>query len=98
MMRALEMATDIKEIYPAKRVILVHSRLQLLNRFHNGLHKIARKRCEELGIELVLGDRAIVPKDGFPIDEGAFEIELQSGKQLAADFAVRSDAWVCRPY
>jgi hypothetical protein len=84
------MATDIKDVYPAKHVVLVHSRLQLLNRFHEGLHKIAAKQCEELGIELVLGDRAIIPKEGFPIEEGAFDVELQSGKTLPADFAVRA--------
>lgn len=84
------MATDIGEIYPAKQVTLVHSRLQLLNRFHNDLHKIAKQRCEELRVKLELGDRAIVPEKGFPIDQGAFEIELHSGKRLAADFAVRA--------
>ncbi|KAF8516081.1 FAD/NAD-P-binding domain-containing protein [Gautieria morchelliformis] len=86
----VQIATDIKETYPSKRVVLVHSRLQLLNRFHNGLHEVVRKRCEELGIELVLGDRAVIPSKGFPIEEGPFEVELQSGKHLSADFAIIS--------
>lgn len=84
------MATDIKDVYPTKHVVLVHSRWQLLNRFHEGLHKVAVNQCEALGIELVLGDRAIIPQDGFPSEEGAFEIILQSGKKISADFAVGS--------
>jgi NADH dehydrogenase FAD-containing subunit len=86
------MATDIKDLYPTKHVVLVHSRLQLLNRFHAGLHEVAKKRCEELGVELVLGDRAIIPAHGFPEDQGEFEVELQIGKKLPADFAVRIPA------
>ncbi|KAF8579871.1 FAD/NAD-P-binding domain-containing protein [Ramaria rubella] len=86
----VQMATDIKDVYPEKHVILVHSRAQLLNRFHAGLHEIARKRCEELGVELVLGDRAVIPQEVFPVNQGSFEVELQSGRVVLADFAIIS--------
>lgn len=85
-----EMATDIKDIYPNKHITLVHSRQQLLNRFHPGLHSVAQKQCEALGIELVVGDRAIIPTGGFPVEEGVFEVQLESGRRIIADFAVRT--------
>lgn len=83
------MATDIKERFPAKSVTLVHSRLHVLNRFHSKLHDIAAKRFEQLGIKLILGDRAVIPHEGFPLHDKEFEIELKSGKKIPSDFAVR---------
>jgi len=83
------MATDIKEYYPTKHITLIHSRQQLLNRFHPKLDEFTKRRFEELGIELILGDRAVIPSEGFPLDEGEFEVELKSGRKVLADFAVR---------
>lgn len=85
-----EMATDIKEYYPTKDVTLVHSRDKLMTRFHSKLHDIVVARFKELGIEFVVGDRAIVPAEGFPVEEGEFDVVLQSGKKIATDFAVRN--------
>ncbi|KAF8517285.1 FAD/NAD-P-binding domain-containing protein [Hysterangium stoloniferum] len=85
----VQMATDIKDIFPNKRVTLVHSRQQVLNRFHPDLHALTMKRFNELGVEVILGDRAVIPAEGFPV-EGEFEVELQSGKKIPADFAIIS--------
>lgn len=35
----LEFATDIKGVYPAKKVTLLHSRLRLLPRFDEKMHE-----------------------------------------------------------
>jgi NADH dehydrogenase FAD-containing subunit len=82
------MATDIKEVFPEKNVALVHSREQVMNKFHRRLHDIVSARCEELGIELVLGQRVKLPADGYPTDGTTFSVDLQDGTRIPADFAV----------
>lgn len=49
----VQMATDMKELYPEKEITVVQSRDQLMPQFHRGLHEIVKKRFEELGIKLV---------------------------------------------
>lgn len=47
----VQMATDLKELYPEKEVTLVHSRNQLMPLYHQELDKIIKARFEELGIK-----------------------------------------------
>ena len=82
------MATDIKELYPAKNVTLVHSRANVMSKFHPGLHEVVRERNEELGINMVLGKRVKLPKDGYPVDGQTFAVELIDGTEIPADFAI----------
>lgn len=83
------MATDIKDRYPEKSVTLIHSRLQLMNTFHPRLHEIVLDRCNELGINLILGDRVKVPPSGFPTDPTSiFDVELTSGRKVSTNLAV----------
>ncbi|EMC93590.1 hypothetical protein BAUCODRAFT_26843 [Baudoinia panamericana UAMH 10762] len=84
----VQMATDIKELYPDKNVTLVHSRTQVMNAFHPQLHEIVRKRCEELGIAMKLGSRVKLPPGGYPTDGSSFTVDLEDGTQLPADFAI----------
>jgi hypothetical protein len=60
-----------------------------MHKFHPKMHETLAARAAELGIELVLSERAKVPSDGFPLDGAEFDIVLQSGRKLRADFAVR---------
>ncbi|KIW14872.1 hypothetical protein PV08_07657 [Exophiala spinifera] len=82
----VEVAGDIMTTYKNKKVTLVHSRQQLLNKFGNELHNVAKKGLEDLGVELVLGDRVVAGLDS----DGPAEIRLQSGKVLQADMLIRS--------
>lgn len=61
----VEYATDIKSVYPDKDVTLIHSRQRLLPNFDERIHEIARARLEELGVNLVLGERLAL-KEGCP--------------------------------
>ncbi|KXJ85001.1 hypothetical protein Micbo1qcDRAFT_224999 [Microdochium bolleyi] len=54
----VELATDAKEKYPDKHITLVHSREAVIHRFRPELQAVAKKGIEDLGIELVLGERA----------------------------------------
>lgn len=82
------MATDIKELYPKKSVMLIHSRQHVMNRFHPKLHDIISERSAELGINLKLGSRVKLPPGGYPTDGRAFEVELESGEKIPADFVI----------
>ena len=85
----VQMATDIKEIYPQKQVTLVHSRATVMNRFHPHLHTIIEERAKEINVQLVLGSRVKVPEAGFPMDGSKFDIELTDGRKLEGfDFAI----------
>lgn len=84
----MQLATDITEIYPGKKVTLIHSRPTVMNRFHDDLDVIIKERCAELGVNLKLGSRVKLPAEGFPEDGPTFNVELQDGSSVAADFAV----------
>lgn len=47
----VQMATDLKELYPEKEVTLVHSRNQLMPLYHEALDRIIKERFSELGIK-----------------------------------------------
>lgn len=82
------MASDIKDYYPNKSVTLIHSRTQLMNRFHPKLHEMVAERLHELGVEVILNDRVKIPEGGFPSNGQTFDVELTSGRKVPADFVV----------
>lgn len=84
----VQLAFDIKELYPEKSVTLVHSRNTLMNRFHVGLSNLVIERCKELGVDLELGSRVKLPTNGYPTDGSSFQVELLNGKKIPSDFAV----------
>lgn len=47
----VQMALDIKELSPEKKVTVVHSRAQLMPQFHFGLHDIVKQAFTEYGVE-----------------------------------------------
>ncbi|KAL0577691.1 hypothetical protein V5O48_004295 [Marasmius crinis-equi] len=83
----VQVATDIKTYAPTKdkHVTLVHSRDRLLNRFGPGLHDIVMERCKELGIDVILGNRIVVPPAGFTDNGEEFDVQLSGGDSVKAD-------------
>ncbi|EMR69429.1 putative amid-like nadh protein [Eutypa lata UCREL1] len=85
----VQMATDLKELYPEKEITLVHSRNQLMPVYHEGLDTIIKERFAELGVKLVAGSRVIMPTDGFQNQEKPpTTIKLQNGTELTADLVI----------
>ena len=84
----VQMATDLKDLYPEKSVTLVHSREQLMNRFASGLDAIVKQRCAELGVRLVLGSRVKIPANGYPADGSIVNVECVDGTKIPADMVV----------
>ncbi|EPE10139.1 amid-like nadh oxidoreductase [Ophiostoma piceae UAMH 11346] len=84
----VQMATDLKDLFPQKSVTLVHSREQLMNRFASGLDAIVKQRCAELGVNLVLGSRVKIPAEGYPTDGSIVNIECLNGTKIPADMVI----------
>ncbi|KAI0913418.1 hypothetical protein F4823DRAFT_577204 [Ustulina deusta] len=88
----VQMATDLKEVYPDKEITLVHSRDQLMPLYHNKLSDIIKARCQELGIKLVLGSRANIPADDFQHETVSggkpITVSLQNGSTVEADVVI----------
>ncbi|KAJ7904672.1 FAD/NAD-P-binding domain-containing protein [Mycena olivaceomarginata] len=84
----VQLATDAKEHYPSKHVTLIHSREQLMNRFHPELHNVIMKTLDAAGIEVILGQRVKVPEGGhFPLSGPSYNVELADGRLIPADVA-----------
>lgn len=47
----VQMATDLKELFPDKEVTLVHSRDTLMPLYHEALSGLIKSRFEELGVK-----------------------------------------------
>lgn len=50
----VQMALDLKELYPTKAVTLVHSRDALMHQFHRDFHSMLKDAFEEQGIRSVI--------------------------------------------
>ncbi|KAJ6628777.1 FAD/NAD-P-binding domain-containing protein [Mycena sp. CBHHK59/15] len=85
----VQLVTDAKEFYPSKTVTLIHSRDQLMNRFHPELHSIVMKQLAATGINVILGQRVKMPPTGlFPVTGPSYDIELSDGRLIHADVAI----------
>lgn len=47
----VQMATDLKEYYPEKEIVVVHSREHLMPLFHPKMHNLIKQRFDELGVK-----------------------------------------------
>lgn len=80
----IELAADAKTQFPDKEVTLIHSRKTLLNDgFGLKLHHAVCKEMENLGVNLVLGEKPVIP-DGM--DSG--DIKLSGGETIHFDCLV----------
>ncbi|CAG8127843.1 unnamed protein product [Penicillium salamii] len=60
----VELATDLKSYYPEKNVTLIHSHSMLLGEgFGVKIHDVVQKEMQRLGVDLVLGERPVIPDD-----------------------------------
>jgi pyruvate/2-oxoglutarate dehydrogenase complex dihydrolipoamide dehydrogenase (E3) component len=50
----VQMACDLKEVYPEKDITLAHSREKLMPLYHEALSNIIKDRFKELGVKYVL--------------------------------------------
>lgn len=83
----IQYASDIGDLYPDKRVTLIHSRDRLLPVFEASLHESAMKRLTELNVDVILGDRVILPEghvfEGKELDHRI--IQTTNGRSIESD-------------
>lgn len=85
----IQMATDIKELYPGKDVTLIHSRDKVMPKFHPALHDLIQTRFDELGIHLILNNRVTIPS-GNESQDGKVALQLADGRTVAADMLIQA--------
>lgn len=78
----VELATDTKQTYPDKKIVLVHSRAAVMHRFGPELQVAALKALKDLGVEVILGERV-----SSKASENGY-VTLSSGRKIECDFLV----------
>ncbi|KAL1405183.1 hypothetical protein Q8F55_008808 [Vanrija albida] len=84
----IQMAADLKETFPDKKVTLVHSRERVMPKFHAQFHDLVKERFDELGVRLVTNSRVVIPKGGFPQDGSTFAVQLADGSSVDAQLVI----------
>ncbi|PGH15519.1 hypothetical protein AJ80_05536 [Polytolypa hystricis UAMH7299] len=76
----VELAADTKAKYPEKTIVLVHSRQAVMHRFGKELQEAALNGLEELGVEVILGERVMDEET----ENGV--LTLASGRKVDCDY------------
>lgn len=83
----VQIAGDIKSIYPEKNVSLIHSRSQLLPNFGHRLHEYVLEQMKIMGVNVILSERPQLPsKSGFK--ESSTTLQFKDGKRENFDLIV----------
>ncbi|PJN24139.1 NAD(P)/FAD-dependent oxidoreductase [Kitasatospora sp. CB02891] len=86
----LELAGEIKEVWPDKRVVLVDPGETLLPGFLPEVAEELHRQLDALGVELRLGTALVDPPAGEPGRAGEFTVTTAAGEQLTADVWYRA--------
>ncbi|OBZ73235.1 Apoptosis-inducing factor B [Grifola frondosa] len=91
----IQYATDIAEIYPAKRVTLLHSRSALLPRFDQSMHVEIMSALAALNVNTILGDRldlsSLSPRKTVRIGTSGKEervVRTEGGREVRAELVL----------
>ncbi|RYP07582.1 hypothetical protein DL764_002409 [Monosporascus ibericus] len=78
----VELATDAKDKYPEKKVVIVHSRHAVMHRFGPALQAAALDGLRELGVDVITGERVVAhdAKSGF--------VTLKGGRRVECDMLI----------
>lgn len=82
----VQMAGDIKTLYPEKIVVLIHSRQQLLSTFGPRLHAYVMEKLSGMGVDVRLGERPSLPSTS---SWEAVELTFRDGNTEHFDLVVR---------
>jgi len=86
----LELAGEIKEVWPHKQVTVVDPTEQLLPAFQPEMRRDLHRQLDELGIELRLGTGLTTSPPTEPGRAGAFTVTTTGGDEIAADIWFRA--------
>ncbi|KAK0435916.1 hypothetical protein EV421DRAFT_1908407 [Armillaria borealis] len=83
-----ELASDIADVRPMKKVTLLHSRQRLLPKYDKGMHVengLVVQSLIALNVEMILGEHLYMSSVDKVNDAGQRVVQTQSGKEMAAD-------------
>ncbi|KAG8933852.1 hypothetical protein FRC02_011087 [Tulasnella sp. 418] len=86
----IQFASDIKDVYPDKRVTLIHSRNYVMPIYKKELRDIILNSLKKLGVEVILGER-IDLKTAYNIqynDKGERIVRTLNGRELDAELVL----------
>ncbi|GAA4622244.1 hypothetical protein GCM10023196_013650 [Actinoallomurus vinaceus] len=86
----LELAGEIKEVWPHKHVTIVDPAEQLLAAYRPEMRQDLHRQLDELGVELRLGTALTAPPATGPGRAGAFTVTTSSGDEITADIWFRA--------
>jgi NADH dehydrogenase FAD-containing subunit len=86
----LELAGEIKEVWPHKRVTIVDPAGELLPGFQVELREDLRRQLGELGIDLRLSTALSTPPATGPGQAGTFTVTTANGEEITADIWFRA--------
>lgn len=86
----LELAGEIKEVWPHKDVTIVDPTEQLLPGFLPELREDLHRQLDELDVRLRLGTRLAAPPVTEPGQLGAFTVSTTAGDEITADIWFRA--------
>ncbi|KAJ3104858.1 hypothetical protein HDU96_008783 [Phlyctochytrium bullatum] len=81
----IETACEIKETYPDKEVILVHSRERYMHLYRPALHQKAYDILKGYGVTQILGERVKIPEGGFDHSGKMITVSTTSGREIECD-------------
>ncbi|NJP91935.1 FAD-dependent oxidoreductase [Nonomuraea sp. FMUSA5-5] len=86
----LELAGEIKEVWPHKQVTVVDPAERLLPGFEPEMRQDLHRQLDELGIHLRLGTTLTAPPATEPGRAGTFTVTTADGQEIAADIWFRA--------
>jgi NADH dehydrogenase FAD-containing subunit len=86
----LELAGEIKEVWPRKQVTVVDPAEQLLAGFRSDMREDLHRQLDELDIRLRMGTRLTAPPTTEPGQAGTFTVTTTDGNEIAADIWFRA--------
>ncbi|MGA5194380.1 NAD(P)/FAD-dependent oxidoreductase [Streptomyces exfoliatus] len=85
----LELAGEIKAVWPGKRVTIVDPATELMPGFAAGLREDLCRQLDALGVELLLGTAPAEEPPAGPGRAGAFTVATTDGREIGADIWFR---------
>ncbi|OWT37715.1 oxidoreductase [Cryptococcus neoformans Bt1] len=85
----IQYATDLKDVYPEKKVTLLHSRTRLLPIYPIKLHVKVMETLTKMGVDVVLGERVMTWPDEPEVLDGKIKyVTTDKGRTFKADIVL----------
>ncbi|WVQ78397.1 hypothetical protein IAT38_000483 [Cryptococcus sp. DSM 104549] len=85
----IQYAADLKDVYPEKKITLLHSRKRVMPIYPIELHEKIMEGLERLGVEVILGERVLTwPSDPDTYDGSTKFVTTDKGRTFEADLVL----------